>query len=173
MLVLAKYLAKRADNERTIIFCAFSGEELGLLGSGLFVKNINPDSIKAVINIEMIGISKVRKKTFFLTGAYYSNMKQIFKNNLSGTAVKIINEPDEAKQLFRRSDNFHFALKGIPAHSIMSSDDDDACYHKPCDEIHRIDVKNMTEIIRAIAIASHTIIKARDTPTRINPKNIN
>ncbi len=99
----------------------------------------------AVINIEMIGLSKPkRKNTFFITGASYSNIKQIFKNNLSSTGVKIINEPDESKQLFKRSDNLHFALKGIPAHSIMSSDDDRTCYHQPCDETQRIDTKNMT-----------------------------
>jgi len=174
LLVLADYFAKRNDNERTLIFCAFSGEELGLLGSGVFVNNLNADSIVAMINIEMIGITKPkRKNTFFITGAYYSNLRQIFKNNLNSTIVKIINEPDEKKQLFKRSDNLHFALKGIPAHSIMCSDDDDKCYHQPCDEAQRIDIKNMTEIIKAIAIATHSIIMGKDTPSRINPKKIN
>jgi hypothetical protein len=37
-----------------------------------------------------------------------------------------------------------------PAHSIMSSDDDDLCYHQPCDDAQRIDTKNMTEMIKAI-----------------------
>ncbi len=173
LLVLANYFAKRADNERTIIFCAFSGEELGLLGSGAFVNNVNADSIIAVINIEMIGaIRPKRKNSFFITGASYSNMQQIFKNNLSITSVKIVNEPNESKQLFKRSDNFHFALKGIPAHSIMCSDDDDGCYHQPCDDVQHIDTKNMTEIIKAIAIGSHSIIMGKDTPSRINPKKI-
>jgi len=173
LLVLADYFAKRNDNERTIIFCAFSGEELGLLGSGVFVNNLNADSIVAMINIEMIGITRPkRKNTFFITGASYSNMRQIFKTNLSNSAVKIVNEPDERKQLFKRSDNFHFALKGIPAHSIMSSDDDDVCYHQPCDNAQRIDTKNMTEMIKAIAIASHSIIMGKDTPLHINPKKL-
>ncbi len=33
LIVLAEYFSKRKDNERTIIFCGFSGEELGLFGS--------------------------------------------------------------------------------------------------------------------------------------------
>ncbi len=91
---------------------------------------------------------------------------------MNGTVVTIVNEPDEKKQLFKRSDNLHFALKGIPAHSIMCSDDDDKCYHEPCDGVQRIDTKNITEIIKAIAIASHTIIMGKETPSRINTKKI-
>ncbi len=100
-------------------------------------------------------------------------MRQIFKTNLSSTSVRIVNDPDERKQLFKRSDNFHFALKGIPAHSIMCSDDDEECYHQPCDDAQRIDIKNMTEIIKAIAIAAHSIIMGKATPSRINTKKIN
>ncbi|HRF19915.1 MAG TPA: M28 family peptidase, partial [Chitinophagaceae bacterium] len=33
MLALAEYFAMRGDNERTLLFCAFAGEEFGLVGS--------------------------------------------------------------------------------------------------------------------------------------------
>ena len=49
----------------------------------------------------------------------------------------------------------------------MSSDDDDKCYHQPCDEIKGIDISHMTTIIKAIAIATRTLINGEDTPTRI------
>ena len=74
--------------------------------------------------------------------------------------------------LFERSDNFPFALKGIPAHTIMCSDDSDPCYHKTCDDFKTIDIKNMTTIIRAIAQGSQSIIDVRDTPTRINTNQL-
>ena len=73
-------------------------------------------------------------------------------------------EPDESRQLYKRSDNYPFVLKGIPAHSIMSSDDSDACYHGACDELKRIDVRNMTAIIRAIAAGSQTFVDGTSTP---------
>ena len=41
VMMLAQYFAKESNNERTIIFCAFAGEELGLLGSKDLVKKIN------------------------------------------------------------------------------------------------------------------------------------
>jgi hypothetical protein len=86
--------------------------------------------------------------------------------------VRVLSERDEAKMLFKRSDNYPFATKGIPAHTIMSSDDDDECYHKVCDEVKRIDINNMTEIIKAIIIGCRTIISGTDTPSRIS-RNIN
>ncbi|MBB1285304.1 M28 family peptidase [Flavisolibacter sp. BT320] len=171
LLLLADYFARRADNERTLVFCAFAGEEMGLLGSMAFAETLEPDSVLAVINMEMIGITSIGKNAFYVTGAGYSNLQEIFKKNL-GKTYKIRREPDYSKELFGRSDNYPFAQKGIPAHTIMASDDDDACYHQSCDDVKRIDIENMTRLIRAIAQGSATIISGADTPTRINPHRI-
>ncbi len=74
----------------------------------------------SVINIEMIG-RRIYKNYFFVTGASESNLFKILKKNLQG--FKFIIEPDRdwSKNLFARSDNYPFALKGILAHTIMSS----------------------------------------------------
>ncbi len=171
VLMLAKYFAMRKDNERTLVFCLFAGEELGLLGSTAFAQIVRPETIKAVINIEMIGATnRTGKNAFFLTGDHYSNMKKILAKNLTGTNVKIKKEGADENFLFRRSDNYPFAKLGVPAHTIMCSDDNDPCYHKPCDDAERIDSENMTRIIQAIAIASRSIISGIDTPTRIKKK---
>ncbi len=171
MLTLAKYFSQKNDNARTIIFCAFAGEELGLMGSGVFVNHVKPENIIAVINIEMIGVSTFgRKKAFYITGSDYSNFSSIFKENLNYSGFSIIAEPPLSKQLFERSDNYSFAIMGIPAHTIMCSDDDDNCYHRPCDEIERIDIGNMTQIIKAIAIGSRSLIMANDSPINLPKK---
>ena len=167
LLLLANYFAQRNDNERTIIFCAFSAEELGLLGSKYFVDYVKPERIVAGINIEMIGIAQYGKNNFFITGYNRSSLPSILENQLSSTPAKVISGPPEEKDLFKRSDNFPFVEKGVPAHSIMSSDDDDKCYHQPCDELKRIDVQHLTTIIKAIAKASETLISGKETPTRI------
>jgi hypothetical protein len=54
----------------------------------------------------------------------------------------------------------------------MSSDDDDACYHQPCDEVKRIDVANMTRIIKAIATAARPLINGEATPRRTDPDDV-
>jgi len=86
---------------------------------------------------------------------------------VKGEKVKVRNEGPDIMKLFSRSDNFSFAKKGIPAHSIMCSDDNDPCYHKPCDNAKLIDTKNMCKIIQAIAKGCTTLINGTDTPKRI------
>lgn len=168
LLTLMRYYAQQASNERTLIFCAFAGEEIGLKGSEALADIINAKSVKALLNIEMIGRhGAVGKNAFFITGEAKSNLGAYFKKALKGGTVKIKHEPDAQKELFMRSDNYPFALKGIPAHTIMSSDDDDGCYHKTCDEVDRIDVANMTEIIKAIIVGSRGLVDGTITPSRI------
>ena len=57
---------------------------------------------------------------------------------------------------------------GVPAHTISTSKMDvEPNYHKLSDEISTLDMDNMTEIIKSIAISSQTIISGKDTPSRV------
>ena len=167
VLMLAKYFALQHNNDRTIFFCAFAGEELGLFGSTFFASLVKPEYIKSVINIEMIGKTNAAgKNSLIITGARYSSFEQILRTNLKNNTVQIHPDP-EKNNLFRRSDNFPFAEMGIPAHTIMCSDDNDSCYHQACDDVKSIDIENMISVIKAIIIGTSTIISGQDTPTRI------
>lgn len=53
---IAQYYANKDNNERTIMFAAFSAEEIGGFGSNYFSKQLNPNSITAMINIEMLSL---------------------------------------------------------------------------------------------------------------------
>jgi hypothetical protein len=167
LLLLARYFAQKHDNARTLVFCAFAGEELGLLGSDMFVKNINYKNFVAGVNIKMIGIPQKGKNAFFITGGQLSNIGKIVRNNLKGTPFKLVAEPDFSKNLFQRSDNYSFARHGIPAHSFMTSDDSDPCYHLPCDEVKRIDFAHMKNIIEAVIVGTRSLVDGKDTPRRV------
>jgi hypothetical protein len=170
VLMLAKYFALRNDNDRTILFCAFAGEELGLVGSSFFASLVKPENIKSVINIEMIGKTNAAgKNSFIITGARYSSLEQILKTNLKNSVVQIHADPGK-NNLFQRSDNFPFASKGIPAHTIMCSDDNDPCYHQRCDDVKGLDIENMVRVTRAIALSVQTIVSGDDTPSRISTR---
>jgi hypothetical protein len=172
LLSLAEYYTARNDNERTILFCAFAGEELGLLGSKDFAEVIKSSSVKAVVNLEMLGKTISEKKgSFFITGENLSNLKKILQGGLRKHNVEIMNEPNDFT-LFKRSDNYPFALKGIPAHTIMSSYDNDPCYHRPCDELKNMDIINMQLVISNIAAACESLISGKDTPKRIKKEVI-
>ena len=85
VLALAEFFSKNKINNRTILFVAFTAEEMGLLGSRYFGKQVNPEEIIAGINIEMIGKeSPFGPKTAWITGFDRSSFGKIIQKNLSG-----------------------------------------------------------------------------------------
>ena len=170
LVALAEYFAKRNDNERTLFFCAFAGEEWGLLGSKDFVDYIVPEHIVAGLNFEMLGVPEFGKGRVFFTGSKYSNLQKLMSKRMAEKKVKVIAEQGIQTEHFKRSDNYMFAVKGIPAHTISSSTDEEPCYHKACDEFKRMQVKHLTDVIRAIAFAVQPLINGEETPSRI-PKS--
>ncbi len=173
VMMLAKYFAAQKNNERTLIFAAFTAEEIGGYGSQYFSKQLNPDKVVAMFNIEMIGTeSKWGTNSAYITGYEKSDMGKILQANLSGSKFKFEPDPYPKQNLFYRSDNATLAALGVPAHTISTSKMEEAPnnepnYHKVSDEIGTLDMKNMAEIIKAIAISSATIVSGKDTPSRV------
>lgn len=170
VIMLAKYFKKLNNNERTILFTTFVAEEIGGYGSQYFSKQLNPDQVMAMFNLEMIGTeSKWGKNSAYITGFEKSSMGAILQKNLEGSAFKFYPDPYPEQQLFYRSDNATLAKLGVPAHTISTSKmDSEPNYHKVSDEIETLDMVNMTEVIKAIAISSSTIINGKDTPSRVD-----
>lgn len=172
MVMLAKYFSKLNNNQRTLIFVAFTAEEIGGFGSQYFSKNIDVGSTVAMFNIEMIGTeSKWGKNSAYITGFEKSDFGKILQKKLVGTGFKFKPDPYPDQNLFYRSDNATLAAMGVPAHTISTSKmDSEPNYHQQSDEITTLDKNNMAEIIKAIAISSQSIISGEDTPLRVPVK---
>ncbi len=170
VIMLAKYFKKQNNNERTIIFTTFVAEEIGGYGAKYFSKQLEPEKVIAMFNIEMIGTeSKWGKNSAYITGYEKSNMGQILQTNLTGTNFTFYADPYPEQQLFYRSDNATLARLGVPAHTISTSKmDSEKNYHTADDEFETLDIDNMTQIIKSIAVSSSSIISGKDTPTRVN-----
>ncbi|WP_367752305.1 M28 family peptidase [Flavobacterium sp. WC2430] len=170
VIVLAEYFKKINNNDRSIIFSTFVAEELGGYGAKYFSEQMNPEQVMAMFNIEMIGTdSKWGENSAYITGFDKTNMGEILQKNLEGSQFKFHPDPYPEQQLFYRSDNATLARQGVPAHTISTSKmDNEPNYHKASDEIGTLDMDNMTEIIKAIAISSSSIISGKDTPTRVD-----
>ena len=169
VLALAEYFTALGNNERTLIFVAFTGEEMGLLGSRHFGKDVNAAQFIAGINIEMIGKnSSYGPKSAWLTGFDRSDFGTIIQKNLKGTGYQLFPDPYPTQRLFFRSDNASLARLGIPSHTFSTVPIDvDKHYHKVSDEADTLDMEIITETIRAIALGTHTIINGVDTPSRV------
>jgi hypothetical protein len=174
VIMLAEYFKKMNNNERSIIFTAFVAEELGGYGSKYFSKQLDPELVVAMFNLEMIGTeSKWGKNSAYITGFEKSDMGEILQKNLEGSVFKFYPDPYPEQQLFYRSDNATLARLGVPAHTISTSKmDNEPNYHKASDEIGTLDMNNMAEIIKAIAISSSTIVSGKDTPTRVDTSKL-
>ncbi|WDF68741.1 M20/M25/M40 family metallo-hydrolase [Sphingobacterium oryzagri] len=169
MIALAKYFKKAAINERTLIFVAFTAEEIGMFGSKYFSNQIDADKVVAMINIEMIGKdSKFGPNSLYVTGYENSNLAKLMQENLKGTAFKFYPDPYPQQNLFYRSDNAVLAALGVPAHTFSTSQiDKDSYYHTVKDEVSTLDVNNIKSSIEAIAKGVEGIVKGEQTPTRV------
>lgn len=172
VISLAKYFKALNNNERTLLFIAFTGEELGLLGSQFLANELDSDSIVTVINIEMIGRSEFKNSRPYITGYEYSDLKEILNRNYQafgdGSEKEFFKRDPYLKNLlFTRSDNYPFAVKGVPAHSIMLTSTDDKYYHHPDDEAWTLDYQKMQRIITGTALGTTGLVKGKDTPARI------
>ncbi|MDH5474618.1 MAG: M20/M25/M40 family metallo-hydrolase [Cyclobacteriaceae bacterium] len=175
VMALAKYFKGKEKPERTIYFVAFTAEEVGGYGSQYFSKQLNPDHIVAMFNIEMIGKPAVEgPNTAWITGFEKSSFGKLLQKSVEGTAYTFYPDPYPSQNLFYRSDNATLARLGVPAHSISTTPIDvDKDYHQVSDEIETINISHMTNTIKAISVAAEGIISGRDTPTRVDKSNVN
>lgn len=160
LLQLAAYFVQTKP-ERTVLFIAFSGEELGLKGSEEFTYDLDEDKVRAVINFDMVGRSD--KKRIYLSGSEYGDVRTVLNNQLYnynkekfGKSYFSRNAP--IVDFFKRSDNYPFALKGIPAHTVSATPDSDRYYHQLTDEISTLDFDLMYDLSKTMFIAVQPIV---------------
>lgn len=138
-----------------ILFVAFSGEEIGLLGSKAFVNDssVDIDKIKLNINMDMIGrwdVKHEKKKDFvyLLTlGKKEKKLYNIVNHDVNlPKGFEVSNKPGgEMKMIFKYgSDHKSFSEKNIPVAVFFTGLHDD--YHTPDDTPEKINYKNLTNI---------------------------
>jgi Zn-dependent M28 family amino/carboxypeptidase len=168
VLALAAYF-KEVGHERTLVFAAFTAEEMGLMGSTHFGKGIDATKFVAGINLEMIGKTpSFGPNTAWLTGFERSDFGTIIQQNLVGTGYQLFPDPYKKFNLFFRSDNASLARLGVPSHTFSTTPIDvDPDYHQLSDESETLNMTVITQTIQAVAKGTESIINGKDTPTRV------
>jgi len=169
VIELARHFHAAGTPTRTLIFVAFTAEEVGGFGSQYFSRQLDPDEIVAMFNIEMIGKPATDgPNTAWITGFERSSFGTILQEAVVGTPYRFYADPYPDQRLFFRSDNATLARLGVPAHSISTTPIDvDRDYHQVSDEVETLDLDHMTNTIQAIATGAATIISGAATPTRV------
>ncbi|ALO35049.1 peptidase M23 [Colwellia sp. MT41] len=171
---LANHFAIMGNNERTLMFAAFSAEEIGGFGSRHFSTQVEPKQITAMINIEMIGKPAIfGEGTVWMTGMDRSNLGEQLNQALASQNLKIYADPYPKQNLFYRSDNATLARLGVPAHSFSSTQlDKDQHYHQVSDDINSLNLPSMLQVIRMLATATTPLVDGSITPSRIDPNKV-
>lgn len=139
MLNLAEKLKNKNINNN-YLFIAFSGEEMGLLGSNYFVKNATIDTKKAnyMVNMDMVG----RLKADSTLAVYGVGTSPILKQTLKAhnTSFKLV----QKESGIGPSDHTSFYNADIPVLHFFTGQHED--YHKPSDDFEKLNYKGMQTI---------------------------
>ncbi len=156
IIELTRYF-KANPTKRSIIVVAFTAEEMGLLGSAHFVKNlpVPKEKIIAMINFDMIG----RMKDDFTIFGYSSakNFEQLIDSITSLHSVKVA----KASDAYGPSDHSSFYAEKIPVMMIFTGVHED--YHTPEDDWNKINYDGMAKVIE---YSSHIIKTLANNPNR-------
>jgi hypothetical protein len=158
LMALAKLLGSQQEKlQRSVLFVAFSGEEIGMRGSRYFVANspVPLDRIRLNLNFEMTGEFKsLGEKLFILTGHRFTDFDDLLKAYNQDKDWQVAEKMKSAEWVFLGSDNVSFAVirteeevsLNIPAFTIVTTDDT-SLIHKPSDEPQFIDYVNMASLV--------------------------
>ena len=166
VLEIAEALAALPEKPaRSVMFLLVSGEEKGLLGSRYFSDNptVPLENIVANINIDMIG--RNAPDTVVTIGQEYSNLGPLVHELARAhPELGLTPAPDlwPQERFFFRSDHFNFARKEIPAIFFFSGVHED--YHRPSDEVDKIDADKAARIARLAYYLTREIATRAEPP---------
>jgi aminopeptidase YwaD len=159
IIELAGYLSAKADTlQKNIIFVAFDGEEMGLLGSKYFVENlpVEKEKIIAMLNFDMIG--RLKHDTIGITiggtgtAAEFDSLLSLAETNFA------INHTPNG---YGPSDHAPFYSENIPVLFFSTNAHED--YHTPFDDLSKIDSKKEQEILDYAASVILSLATNTDT----------
>jgi hypothetical protein len=164
VLELARVLAAGKRPRRTIYFVGFGSEERGGFGSQHFLANppIPLTQIVADLHFEMLGRpdQKVPPGKLWLTGYERSNLGP----ELAKQGAPLVADPHPEQRFFQRSDNYNLALRGVIAHTV-SSFGLHTDYHRPSDEVSKIDFPFMTRALNSLVKPIQWLANSTFRPT--------
>ncbi|THD69884.1 M20/M25/M40 family metallo-hydrolase [Robertkochia marina] len=150
VMEIARQIAERGNNRRSVMFVLFSAEEKGLKGSKHLAARLKKEGVQVytMLNFEMIGVPMNRDYLAYLTGYEKSNMAEKLNSYAGEELIGFLPEAGKM-QLFKRSDNYpFFTAFNIPSQTVCTFDFTNFDhYHQPGDEFKLMDPDHMALFI--------------------------
>jgi hypothetical protein len=160
VLELARLFAsRRNDLERGVLFIAFAGEEIGLLGSSHWVNHptLPIENAIAMINMDMIG--RVNGSRLYIGG---TGTGSTFEPMLKEIAARYPFKIDFSPEGYSSSDHTSFVAKSIPVLFFFSGLHGD--YHKPSDTWDKVSGPASAQVVNFVADVAERLITADQRP---------
>lgn len=160
VIELARWFAMQPKQKRGILFIAFAGEELGLLGSSFYVNHPSflLDKAVAMINLDMIG--RVREGKVYIGGAGTgTGLKPMLQEVMTKSRLRLDFSDTTG---YGSSDHTSFTTKQVPVLFFFSGLHGD--YHKPSDTWDRIDPVGTTQLLGLIAEVGQRLLDRPERP---------
>lgn len=161
---IAKYPTKRSA-----LFILFTAEEKGLLGSKWYVENpvIPLDKMVYCFNSDNGGYNDTSKAT--ILGLNRTTASKHIVDAAAEFGLTAIDDPAPEQGLFDRSDNVHFAAKGVPAPTYcmgFTAFDDEIrkYYHQAADNPEGLDYDYLYKFFKSYVLACRYIANDEVTP---------
>lgn len=151
LIEIARLLAKRPP-KRTVMIVAFSGEELGLLGSSAYVKTppVPLERTVAMVNLDMVG--RLRNERLL---AFGSQTAREFPALLDSLNAEFRFDLAHSGDGYGRSDQQSFYLAGKPVLHLFTDLHED--YHRPTDDADRINYDGLVRVAGFAAALTRAI----------------
>jgi len=157
LMRLAETLARSASRPaRSIVFAAFSGEELGLVGSRHYVNqpSFPLASTIAMLNLDMVGRLRDNRVTVFGTRSA-QQLSAIVLLEARNFGLEIA-ESDGVG----RSDHMSFYNKKIPALHFFTGNHSD--YHRPSDTWEKLNIDGIARVVELVSATAQRIALAKE-----------
>ncbi|HEX6616160.1 MAG TPA: M28 family peptidase [Gemmatimonadales bacterium] len=141
MLIEIASRLEAAPPARTVVFIAFSGEELGLLGSSYYVKHptVPLQATEAMINLDMVG--RLRQKRLIVYGSQTAREFPALLDSLNWYAGLDLKTRGDG---YGPSDQSSFYAAGRPVLHVFTDLHED--YHRTTDDWEKINVQGFGQV---------------------------
>jgi Zn-dependent M28 family amino/carboxypeptidase len=152
MTIAKAFMSTGIKPEKTIVFAAWTGEEMGLLGSSYFVQNpIKPlENILININFDMISRDSksdtLKNKCSMGYLKNYTFLEELTDQNNESYGLGLDLRYWKSEGGRGGSDHAPFSEKGIPFCFFIAGFTTD--YHQPTDEVEKVNFDKMSKIIK-------------------------
>lgn len=167
MIEVARQLAARKTPlKRSVLFIAFSGEELGLIGSKRYVRDplIPINQTIAMLNLDMVGRLRKEQLTVYGTGT-----SPLWSKLLASKARPLGLQIAGRAGGFGPSDHASFYEKGVPVLHFFTGFHPQ--YHRPSDDVELLNIEGMRQIASLVSAMIVEIAESDARPVRSQPRN--